>query len=168
MAYVEYSKSERAIEAERDGLMTATGLAKVLKCPVENIRRHLEPAEAHHTSSWYNLTHYYYEPLLVALATGQSTDDWDEDEVEEARRQLEVLRQKREKNQVHYPHCVVKYLWWEGSRRFRKATEITEPDCDVIDKGNSIIVMTKTGRVFRKKKDTRGLRVYLQDGTRLI
>lgn len=64
-----FSKSSRALAAEGDGKLVASRLARILGVRTSVLRRHLRPCEWHHTSAWLNRTEYYWEPLLVALAT---------------------------------------------------------------------------------------------------
>jgi len=64
MAYIGYSKSVRAVQAENDGLMTATDMAKWLRRYIKgitafDIKEVLLPSEWHHTSCRYNCTNYY-------------------------------------------------------------------------------------------------------------
>jgi hypothetical protein len=67
-------KSNNAVNAESNGLMTATTMAKYLKkwfsgITSKNIKAIMSPSEWHHTSKFYNETDYYDLRDLADLST---------------------------------------------------------------------------------------------------
>lgn len=166
-----WGKSNNAVSAEQEGKMTASRLAKVLKCSTGAVRDILRPTEWHHTSGWYNITYYYDEPLLIALATGQQDlDDFTQEEVEEAREVLERLRARGSAlhERLEWRDCEVRYLDWFGPRTRRRACEARMTGCKVTYNGRSSIDVTgPTGKVFRKRIDCNGLEVYDAAGRRI-
>lgn len=79
--YDGYSKSNNAIRAEDEGKMTATSLAKVLRCSSAAVKAILSPTEWHHTSNRYNRTNYYHEPVLLYLVDGDFTPEFEDEAV---------------------------------------------------------------------------------------
>jgi hypothetical protein len=89
--YCGFSKSNRAIEAEIAGKMTATALARQLKVSAKAVARVLNPCEWHHTSCRFNATNYYRAAALLALVNGYWRDE-DRDDMREALHALRAMR----------------------------------------------------------------------------
>jgi hypothetical protein len=73
--YNGYSKSNRAIQAEREGKYPASVLAKKLGIKTSAIRMFLCPCEWHHTSKFYNKVNYYDGAILLAIHAEDPLDD---------------------------------------------------------------------------------------------
>jgi len=72
-------KSNNALFAEEMGMRTASSLAKVLKKDVQayEVETTFEAAAWHHTSGRYNVTNYFWEPVVEMLAKTPSISDED-------------------------------------------------------------------------------------------
>ena len=69
--YSGHSKSNNAIDAERQGLMTASAAAKALKVSAAAVKDVLTPSEWHHTSKCFNKTSYYDIERHLAVLAGE-------------------------------------------------------------------------------------------------
>ena len=160
----DFSKSNNAYQAEREGKITASALAKILKCKPAAIKNHCNSSEFHHTSSWFNSTDYYDEPILIALASGASPDyimaeyGLDDDDVVKAQTLLSLLRAfGREKVTIKmHEKCDVAWLEWLCSRNFAKCKERREKGCRVTIKGQTATITLSEGSSFQKRLATRG------------
>lgn len=159
--YDGYSKSNNARAAESQGRYTATALARRLKCKSAAIKALIETGEYHHTSSWYNETLYYDEPVLLALASGdedeiaEATEDLDPEDIAKAKDLLVALRAWKPAGPKRYTGCKVEWLTWGGSRKRPVATEHEATDVDITVSGAYITIHLETGDV-RKKSDSNG------------
>ncbi len=173
----DFSKSNNAHQAEREGRMTASALASALGISTETVRGRLYTAEYHHTSKWFNETLYYDEPALIALADGREpTEDElagnDFETTAEARARLNELRaetatRKAAREDVtEWTGCTVTWLEWSGSRRHPRATKMHSTGCRVTRKGSAptVTVTADNGPTMRKSIDTRGFEVVDTDG----
>lgn len=140
--YHNFSKSNNAVEAEESGRFPATVLAKLLGVKTGAITALMSPSEWHHTSKFYNCTHYFSK--------------------EEAEERLEELKawQPEAKEERTFTRCTGSYLVWGGTRNHPHAREVEFGPCKVTQKGVWYILHTKDGDV-RKKETTRGFK--LQD-----
>lgn len=70
-------KSNNAVQAEEMGMRTASALAKVLKKDVGayEVETTFEAAAWHHTSGRFNVTNYFWEPVVEMLAKTPSISD---------------------------------------------------------------------------------------------
>jgi len=142
--YVDYSKSVNAVYAEREGLMTASRLAKQLGVPVATIRA-AGADEWHHTSCHYNRTDYF-NPERVAewLAT------------DEGRAALEAARAAKKTAAVEHNNCHVEWLEWAGSVRHPKAVERSADGAIVTVRGQTATITLAGGQTFQKRLTTTG------------
>ena len=117
--YCGYSKSNNAIEAERNNKFPASRLAKLLGVKTKALRAVLAPCEYHHTSKFFNATNYYDGTYLLMLLTpetisfennlntvwclvrdekgkivGERNQDWFSDDLLEAIDQLKEMQDK--------------------------------------------------------------------------
>lgn len=188
--YRGWSKSNNAYNAEGEGRLTATALARRLRCRSSAITALLTPIEWHHTSSWYNETNYYDEPLLLALAAGdrraaiEAADDGADGAVGDPRPRWmlvrETLRERQEllqrlrnhrkgRGERRWTGCKVMWLDWNGSRRRRQCEEREVDACTVVWKGGAtVVVEPPSGGSFRKMIGTRGFTVDSADGSPII
>ena len=159
--YDGYSKSNNAIAAEADGRFPATKLAKRLKCSSAAIKRHLKTTEYHHTSSRYNSTDYYDEPVLIALADGVDHTaimeyyGLDSGELTTAVAMLGTLRADKPNSAQRHTGCWVKWLTWSGSRKRPVAEEHEARNVDITVSGSFITIHLESGDV-RKKATSNG------------
>lgn len=73
--YDGYSKSNNAVQAEREGKKTASKLAAWIRrrghlykgCTAADVAATMKPCEWHHTSKFYNVTNYYDPRDLMGL-----------------------------------------------------------------------------------------------------
>lgn len=144
--YHGYSKSNNAIQAEKEGKFPASVVAKKLKIPTALVKEMLRPCEWHHTSKWYNSTDYY------DLDSAQGFLESAEGSVALAEFKS---RAKQAREQV-YENCEVAWLEWVGSRRRPRAKEHAAKKARVVVKGQSAMVTLATGETFRKRLDTNG------------
>jgi hypothetical protein len=170
-------KSSRAVNAEEDGKMTATQLAKALKCNSRAVAALLSPCEWHHTSKAFNCTNYYDEPLLLAVVgVGGPQSDWTDEEWSGAQELLSRLRAYgKAKIGGEWNDCRVDWLEWSGtigsrSRRNRPhAEKRSKTGCRVTWSGKSMIEITfADGPTMRKKIDCNGLSITLADSAVLL
>ena len=153
--YYGYSKSNNAIQAEQNGLRTASNLAKYLSkkykkykgCTAKDISDNIHPEEWHHSSSWFNKVNYY-DILSLRFAF--------------VRRNIQKSIQKRENAKtVIYKKCVVKWLEWQGTREHPKKVKKEDNNCTVEFYGKSTYKITFCdGNSIVKRKGTNGLFIY--------
>lgn len=137
--YSGFSKSNNALDAEADGLMTATVAAKTLGVSAAAIKEILSPCEWHHTSSWFNRTNYY------------NISDLSEEK-------LSALKAYKADNSVYEYQADVEWIEWSGSRRHPKANKFSAENILVTEKG-CFYTFHLPGRDVRKKIDSNGTRV---------
>lgn len=153
-----FSKSVRAVAAERDGKLVASRLARLLGVRTSVLRRHLRPSEWHHTSSWLNRTKYYWEPLLIAIATGSSVPPLDHTpgEVERARALLAEMRRESAVDTA-----VVldgqRVTWTEWNSKDRSGRRRSAFGCRVDVRGEWATITFGDGTTLRKRVGSRGL-----------
>jgi hypothetical protein len=177
--YDNYSKSNNAVAAERDGKMTASKLAKQLRCSTSAIKALLKPCEWHHASSWFNCTDYYDESDLLLAATDivdadQYENDCEKEDCEKEncedceqvmRQAQEMLARLRAFHSVNEARTFiarrVKWLEWSGSRAHPHATEETRKNIQITIKGQFAILhgCGIAGKDLRKKIDARGFSI---------
>ena len=141
--YDGFSKSNNALDAEAQGLLPASILAKQMRLPVAVIIE-AGASEWHHTSSWFNRTDYYSRADVEEfLAT---------DEGQEA-----LASARRPRQVVRHENCRVAWLEWVGTtRRSRRPVEHRVDGCVVVEKGLSATVTLPDGQTFRKLQKTHG------------
>lgn len=147
--YYNYSKSNNAIAAERNGRYPASRVAKMLGVPTLWVQRQ-RSREWHHTSSRYNITDYYdVEELQDHLDTPEG-----QEQLAQVRAELDALKGSPERVWT----CVeVRWLEWGGTRAHPRAKERSETGCTVTDAGGKFVVITlPNGSSFRKGKNTNG------------
>jgi hypothetical protein len=151
--YYNYSKSNNAIAAERNGRYPASHVAKMLGVPVAWVRLQ-GTNEWHHTSARYNVTNYY------DLETLQEHLDTPEGQEQLAQVKAEVAAKKRVETTV-LTDATVRWVEWTGFQRFRKAVEHKEENATVTYAGGKFVtVKLACGREFKKGKDTYGFAAY--------
>lgn len=169
MAGYDYGRgmSNNAVAAKESGKMTASGLAKTLKCSTGAVDALLTPVEWHHASSFYNKVSYYDEPTLIAVAR-EELDDLDLEEAGEARELLAQLRawQAPLAGRVgRHENCLVEWIVWGGSKKHPTANEMKEAGCTVeYTKGQFVTITRPGGQVFKKKIGANGFSVHAADG----
>jgi predicted transcriptional regulator len=157
--YNGYSKSNRAIQAEADGKMTVSTLAKRLKVSTAAVKEFCKPCEHHHTSSWFNCTNYYEETDLLLAAQGEQDPERFDGEKEEAYALLKKMRAFNVKSDARtFAAAKVKWLEWSGSRAHPKATEMIAENIQVTVKGQFATLHLPNGDL-RKKIDARGFSI---------
>lgn len=137
--YKNFSKSNNAVEAEREGLFPRSVIAKKLGVKTIAIKKLMEPMERHHTSSWYNVTDYY--------------------SLEEALEKIEELKKfskNFDSNVEVFENCAVEYLEWSGTRKHPKANKIKMDGCRVEKKGEWCLIVPREGKSFCKNIKTNG------------
>ncbi|MDE2098383.1 MAG: hypothetical protein KGL39_14105 [Patescibacteria group bacterium] len=160
--YDGFSKSNNAVAAEAAGKMTASRLAKVLGCSTAAIKEVLSRSEWHHTSSWYNCTDYYDEPILISIAREEDVSNLDPEAVAEAQENLAAIRRfdwDRKGDQQQFNGCSVEWLEWSGSRNRPVCTNRSANGCVVKIKGQTATITLPTGEVVTKRLATRGLHI---------
>jgi len=169
--YYGFSKSNNAIEAEEQGLLPASILAKKLGVSAVAIKHLMSPDEYHHTGLYYNRTDYYDGRLLLAVKNNTEAPLWaDDEDVTYARRLLQVMRRysKRKPTTKVYHNCHIEWTEWRGYGRHKQRIRHEYDNCTVTDKGSAMIeIKTPSGQVYRKKKNGRWLYVYNANGQRL-
>ena len=151
--YYNYSKSNNAIAAERNGRYPASHAAKMLGVPVAWVKLQ-GTNEWHHTSARYNVTNYY------DLETLQEHLDTPEGQEQLAQVRAEEAATKRVETTV-LTDATVRWVEWTGFQRFRKAVEHKEEGATVTYAGGKFVtVKLACGREFKKGKDTYGFSVF--------
>ena len=141
--YHGYSKSNNAVEAEKNGRYPASKIAKITGVPTSLIKQHVPPCEWHHTSRWYNQTDYF-DPEKVRTFFHSETGE-------------KILAQhKAEKTETTIYHdCKVKWLEWSGSKARPKCTKMEIFGATVSVKGQTATISHgKTS--FQKRLSTNG------------
>jgi hypothetical protein len=148
--YDDFSKSNNAVAAERDGKMTAGRLAKAWHTTAAVIKQVFKTHEYHHTSSWFNCTNYYAKPHFAGFAEHIATVRKIRALTAEAKGQARTFIARR-----------VKWLEWSGSRAHPHATEETRENVKVTIKGQFAILhgCGIAGKDLRKKIDGRGFSI---------
>lgn len=150
MGYLsDYSRSERAAQAESDGRLPASRLADRIRrwfpgCAAADVASVLRRSEWHHTSARYNETDYYD---LIDFAAC------------ETRRRLREQIASRKSAPVsvnRHSGVTVRWLEWGGTRKHPRATERTEVGCSVETKGTTATVTFADGRRMVKRIGARG------------
>ena len=110
MSYLhDYSRSEGAAQAEKDGFFPASTLCKLLKNGIipSAVKTVLEPTEAHHTSCRFNLTDFY--------------------SIEDAKEQIDALilasHQPKLPETITITEGTAKVEYWEGTRKHPRRIE---------------------------------------------
>lgn len=152
------SKSWNAIDAENQGLMTATAAGKYLGVSSAAIKEFLTPKEWHHTSKHYNETDYY----LVRL------EEWDQGEIEaalEVEHVIELVPTMKAWDQARrlvsatvHENCTVEWLEWSGTRNHPHCAEREAKGCSVSIKGQTATITFVNGSTMTKRLNTRGFR----------
>ena len=162
MGYVDFSKSERAVEAEERGLLTAGKLAKKLGVDTDTVKEYLRPAEWHHVSSLYTPTDYFDETELLAAASD------DADAEPEARELLTEMREHSRRRRGKGPRTftaeVVEWLEWTGTRNHPHAETQCARNVQVTisASGKTAVIHTPTGDV-KKRTNATGFRLVEAD-----
>jgi hypothetical protein len=140
-------KSNNAVEAEQNGLVVASVLAKLVKCDLTAVKTYCEPSEWHHTSKAYNRVNYYSTAVLEDAET-----------LAKMREMTKRNRQaKKAKGEIGHDDCEVAWIEWSGSLRKPKAEERSASACRVVVKGNTASVFSERGVPFLTKRlTTRG------------
>lgn len=176
--YSGYSKSNNAIAAENDGRFNATQLAKRLKVSSAAIKALLTPSEWHHTSSYYNRTDYYNEPILLSIVDNPDLSDEelvellseyhnginygpDIHDIVMGRKTLQDLRNYKKGKTEEKVIADVEWLEWSGTRQRPKATQRKAENVPVTIKGAFAIIHTFSGDI-KKKMDARGFRISIK------
>lgn len=147
--YNGYSKSNRALQAEADGKMTASVLAKRLKVSTAAVKEFLKPCEYHHTSGWFNCTDYYDEEELLQFARGEKTAEQVEEDIPDLLAQLCAF-QAPDKSTREIVARKVSWLEWSGSRAHPKATERSAENVKVTLKGQFAVLHLPSGDLRKK------------------
>lgn len=155
--YNGFSKSNNACAAEEQGKFPASVVAKKLKVKSGAVAAIMAPCEYHHTSSHFNSTDYFDISIHHAIVADASLDDWDADEISEARAELAQMREWQPAGHESY-QADVEYLIWAGSRKHPVATEHKHSDVEVSQKG-SFFTFHLPGGDVRKKIGSNGTNV---------
>lgn len=151
----DYSKSNNALDAEDDGQMVASKLARyaagrwrrlrgITASDIEDV---LSPASWHHTSKMYNEVNYF------------DPEDLRERGVRGRLCKLATARRATQKRPpVTLEGCTVEWLDWGGTSSRPKPTEMREEGCAVTFKPGRFMVevVFESGKKMRKLFDTRG------------
>jgi len=137
MGYVGFSKSENAVWAEKNGLKTASQIAKELGVSTKAVKEVLVPSEWHHTGCWYNKTDYYLPP--------------DDEDVE----RIKAVDKKYKESLTENSYIAKSVEWteWGGTRRYPKKMRMFFENVQVTEKGDWVYITTPSGREWKKKKD---------------
>ena len=146
--YFEHSKSNNAIDAERNGRFPASVLAKMIGVKPGAIRALLKPTEWHHTSKHFNATDYYSEDQALEI-------------IED----LKAWKPEAKPEEVH-EGCTGSFLEWSGTRNHPHAKKISFGPVRAVKRGKWWTLELPTGPV-RKGEFTRGFELFRADGKRL-
>lgn len=116
----DYSRSNSAAAAERDGFVTATAAARILKCKSAAVLELLVPEAWHHTGSRFNETKYFdVSELAEAAAEGFVPESAEETAAADT---LAALRAWRADEQVLYEGAAIplRVVEWRKNGSFGK------------------------------------------------
>lgn len=145
----DFSKSNNAKDAERNGRFPASVVARKLGVPTAYIRS-IGTSEWHHSSKFYNVVEYFsLEECAEWLASDEGKEDY------------ATWRSNQEPATTkEYTGCNVTWLEWYGTRRHPRAKECSAEGCTVKDTGGAFYEITLPGgEVLKKRKDCRGLEI---------
>ncbi len=160
--YHGFSKSNNAIQAEREDRYPASRIAKILRIPTKFVEQECGFAsggEWHHTSKFYNLTSYYDLALIEDWKNGERegcSEDFATALAEWKARQAPTTIQR-------YEECSGEYLEWSGTRNYRTARKITFENLTVVRKGDWFTFPDG----MRKRWDTGGFEIKNAAGKQL-
>ena len=160
--YIGSSKSVKASQAESLDRYPASVAAKLLGVSAASIKAVLSPSEWHHTGSYYNRTDYYDIELLLAVKNNDEDimSAYDDEEIQEARNQLEELKSyKAPELKSNTYKANVRWLTWSGTRNHPKATEHIANNVDVTERGSFYYFKDKDGNDVKKKIGSNGTEV---------
>lgn len=153
--YYKFSKSNNAIEAERENKFPATIISKKLKIPVIFIKSYFDASEWHHSSKFFNKVMYYdlnqIKNFLENDGGWKVLDDF-------MKNQRDF---KKIKKGIVYNKATVRWLEWSGTKNYHCCKEMFAKDVTVIDKGGDFVrVVLQNGKVLKKKRNTKGFEVW--------
>ena len=151
--YHNYSKSNNAIAAERNGRYPASHVAKMLGVPVAWVRLQ-GTNEWHHTSARYNVTNYYdVETLQEHLDTPEGQEQLAQVKAE--------AKQKKQVETTVLHGATVRYVEWAGFQKHRRPIAFSKENATGSYAGGKFVtIKLECGREFKKGKDTYGFSVY--------
>lgn len=143
----EAGKSNNAVAAEENGLMTVGPAARALKIETDILVRHLESCEWHHVGPYKAKMDYYDvsrflvdpEPEDVALLA-------------QMRDESKALRKEKRGKLVYnsvWPHAVLKWVEFSGPRK-RPIPHPQSFEGPVVRKGSFLFVKLSSGRTIKK------------------
>lgn len=138
-------KSNNAVAAEEKGLFPASVIGRKLGVTAKSIKELMSYSERHHTGSWFNWTAYY--------------------DLEEASARIEELKQYDRENKVETKEysAKVQFITWRGGRRHPKADLHEYESIRVVEKGSFYTFFTTDIGVVRKKIDSNGTHVSINN-----
>jgi len=148
---MDFSQSNNALDAKREGKFPASTCARKLGVPVEFVRRH-HSGEWHHTSKHYNCVNFFDLDHLREIL-----------ETEEGQQELcEIKTTLAEKKQVApeiIENATGQYLEWSGTRNHPKAHEVTFTGAKATKKGEWWTIEIPGQKAFRKNVNARGFEI---------
>ena len=171
--YDGYSKSNNALNAEYEGKMTASALAKHIGhgATAKGVNAVLIPCEWHHTSSRYNRTNYFdLDGDASDLAAESDSADIEAAKQTLIEKIIDASKSETKKEEI-IESAHVEWIEWGGTRNHPKATKCTADHCRVVVKGQfaTITAMVQglnfttippqpmmIEKTFRKKLDANG------------
>lgn len=159
--YSDFSKSNNAVFAEREGRFPLSRAAKLTKVPAELVKKYVSTGEWHHTSGWYNRVDYYsLREIKIVFGleptpTDEADDEFGREPKPEAAAALAAWKPAKIETDVQ-ENCTVEWIEWSGSRNYPKATKRCEENCTVAVKSQTATITLPCGTVFTKRLSTRG------------
>ena len=161
-------KSNRAVEAETNGLITVGAVSRRLGIPSAMIKQFVRASEWHHTSGWFNQTDYFDCNIVAATFGLYNRIDREVDDIEgddelavfvsghqntAATNALAHYKKNGPVEQIHYD-AIVEWLEWSGRGEPPEERKIAGATVRV--KG-CFATISKPGLItFRKKLTTKG------------
>ena len=163
----DFSKSNRANQAEDNGRYPLSRVAEILKVPLGFLKEHgPEPTEWHHTSKFYNATSYYD---LAEVARWLDSKEAVGREANPSDLLAEWLANKKSR-ESGAPDVLkgvrVKVLEWSGTKNYRRAKEVIYDNATITRKaGQQMVSVVGKGFDFKKALDTNGFEIASNEGS---
>ena len=161
--YCGYSKSNNALQAESEGKVTASELAKRIGkgATAAAVKAVVPYSEWHHTSSHFNKTYYYdFESSVLERAENRNITEAEA----EASYIAEILAASKKDEGRIFENCSVTWIEWCGSRKHPKAIRC-ETVSNVIYKGGQFVEFQHGTSTIKKKIGANGFKVAYNNET---
>lgn len=159
--YDGHSKSNNAVEAEREGRFPLSRAARRAGVPAELVKRFVGTSEWHHSSKFYNRVDYYDVAEIRQVFGLDPAADFEINP--EAAAALAAWKPAKADAAIHHG-CTVEWIEWSGTRNYPRADERRAENCTIAIKGQTATITLPDGATLTKRLKTRGFKVTTADG----